>query len=46
VLYTPEAIMAELRGLRISKAGRVRRPVEHDGRPATAIDTLVRAERL
>jgi SAM-dependent methyltransferase len=45
VHYTPEAITAELRGLRISKAGRVRRPVEHDGRPAIAIDTLVRAER-
>ncbi len=46
VLYTPEAITAELRGLRIGQACRVRRPVEHDGRPATAIDTLVRAERL
>lgn len=46
VLYTPETISAELRGLRILKAGRVRRPVEHDGRPTTAIDTLVRAERL
>jgi SAM-dependent methyltransferase len=45
VLYTPEAISAELSVLRILRAGRVRRPVEHDGRPATAIDTLVRAER-
>ncbi len=44
VLYTPEGITAELRGLRIVRAGRVRRAVEHDGRPATAIDTLVRAE--
>jgi SAM-dependent methyltransferase len=45
VLYTPEGITAELRGLRIVRAGRVRRAVEHDGNPATAIDTLVRAER-
>jgi SAM-dependent methyltransferase len=45
VLYTPEAIAAELPGLRILRAGRVRRPVEQDGGPATAIDTLVRAER-
>jgi SAM-dependent methyltransferase len=45
VLYTPEGITAELRGLRIVRAGRVRRPVEHDGSQATAIDTLVRAER-
>ncbi len=45
VLYTPETIAAELRGLRVLRADRVRRPVEHDGRPATAIDTLVRAER-
>ena len=45
VLYTPEAITAGLRGLRIVRAGRVRRAVEHDGAPATAIDTLVRAER-
>jgi hypothetical protein len=45
VLYTPEGITAELRGLRIVRAGRVRRAVEHDGSPATAIDTLVRAER-
>ena len=45
VLYTPEGITAELPGLRIVRAGRVRRAVEHDGSPATAIDTLVRAER-
>jgi SAM-dependent methyltransferase len=45
VLYTPEAISAALPGLRILRAERVRRPVERDGRPATAIDTLVRAER-
>jgi SAM-dependent methyltransferase len=45
VLYTPEGISAGLRGLRIVRAGRVRRAVEHDGAPAAAIDTLVRAER-
>ncbi len=45
VLYTPEAITAALPGLRIVRAGRVRRTVERDGTQATAIDTLVRAER-
>ena len=45
VLYTPEGITAGLRGLRIVRADRVRRAVEHDGAPAIAIDTLVRAER-
>jgi SAM-dependent methyltransferase len=45
VLYTPEAISAALPGLRILRAERVRRTVERDGGPATAIDTLVRAER-
>jgi len=45
VLYTPEGITAGLGGLRIVRAGRVRRAVEHEGAPATAIDTLVRAER-
>jgi SAM-dependent methyltransferase len=45
VLYTPEGITAGLPGLRIVRAGRVRRAVEHDGAAATAIDTLVRAER-
>jgi SAM-dependent methyltransferase len=45
VLYTPEGITAGLPGLRIVRADRVRRAVEHDGAPATAIDTLVRAER-
>ena len=46
VLYTPEAITAELPGLRVLQAERVRRAVPHsdDGR-ATAIDTLVRAQR-
>jgi site-specific DNA-methyltransferase (adenine-specific) len=45
VLYTPEAIAADLPGLRILRADRVRRSVERDGGTATAIDTLVRAER-
>jgi SAM-dependent methyltransferase len=45
VLYTPEAISAALPGLRILRAERVRRTVQRDGGPATAIDTLVRAER-
>ncbi len=45
VLYTPEAITAGLPGLRIVRAERVRRTVERDGAQATAIDTLVRAER-
>ena len=44
VLYTPEAISAALGGLCILRAERVRRTVERDGGPATAIDTLVRAE--
>lgn len=41
VLYTPEEVVADLDGLRIEKAERVRRPVG-DGE---AIDTLVRARR-
>jgi SAM-dependent methyltransferase len=45
VLYTPEALTAELPGLRILRAERVHRAVEREGGPATAIDTLVRAER-
>lgn len=45
VLYTPEAITAELPGLRILRAERVRRTVQRDGETATAIDTLVRAGR-
>ncbi len=45
VLYTPEAITAELPGLRVLRAERVRRMVQRDGVTATAIDTLVRARR-
>jgi SAM-dependent methyltransferase len=45
LLYTPETITAELPGLRIVRAEQPRRTVERDGGTATAIDTLVRAER-
>jgi SAM-dependent methyltransferase len=45
VLYTPEAVTAELPGLRILRAERVRRAVDRDGGQATAVDTLVRALR-
>jgi SAM-dependent methyltransferase len=45
VLYTPEAVSAELPGLRLVRAARVHRTVERDGGPSTAIDTLVRAVR-
>jgi SAM-dependent methyltransferase len=45
VLYTPEAVRAELPRLRVVRAERAHRTVERDGRPATAIDTLVRAVR-
>ena len=43
VLVTPEAVAAELPGLEIEKAERVRRPVE--GSDREAVDTLVRASR-
>jgi hypothetical protein len=45
VLYTPEAVSAELAGLLVVQAGRVHRTVERDDGPATAVDTLVRAVR-
>ena len=45
VLYTPEAVVAELPGLRILRAERMRRAVDREDGPATAIDTLVRAVR-
>jgi len=45
VLYTPELITAGMAGLRVLRAERVRRAVQKDGAPATAIDTLVRAIR-
>jgi SAM-dependent methyltransferase len=43
VLYTPEDVVAELRGLEIEKAERVLRDVE--GEERAAIDVLVRARR-
>jgi SAM-dependent methyltransferase len=45
VLYTPESIVAELSGLRITVAERVRRPVASESGSPEAIDTLVRAVR-
>jgi len=45
VLYTPEAVSAELAGLRIVRAERVHRAVDRDDGPATAVDTMVRAVR-
>jgi SAM-dependent methyltransferase len=45
VLYTPEAIVAELDGLTVHRAERVRRPVDTAPEPGVAIDTLVRATR-
>jgi len=45
VLYTPEAVRAELPELRILRAERVRRTVTREDGPATAIDTLVHAVR-
>jgi len=45
VLYTPEAISAELPGLCVLRAERVHRTVELDGGPEIAIDTVVRAVR-
>jgi SAM-dependent methyltransferase len=45
VLYTPEAIVAELDGLTVRRAGRVRRPVDTAPEPGEAVDTLVRAIR-
>jgi SAM-dependent methyltransferase len=45
VLYTPESITAEVRGLRVLRAGRVHRTVDRDGVSGTAIDTLVLAVR-
>lgn len=43
VLMTPEAVAADLPGLVVERAERVRRPV--DGAEVDAVDTLVRASR-
>jgi SAM-dependent methyltransferase len=45
LLYSPADITAELPGLSIQRAERVRRPVDLDGEVHHAIDTLVRASR-
>jgi hypothetical protein len=45
VLYAPDAVAADLHGLRIEAARRVQRPVEVDGTTHIAVDTLVRATR-
>jgi SAM-dependent methyltransferase len=45
VLYTPDAVCAQLRGLRIVRAERVYRTVQTHAGPATAVDTVVRAVR-
>jgi hypothetical protein len=45
VLYTPEAIVAELPGLTVQRAGRVRRPVDTPEETRQAVDTLVLATR-
>ena len=44
VLFTPEDVIAELPGLAIERAERVRRPVtDEDGRPQVQVDAVVRA---
>jgi SAM-dependent methyltransferase len=45
VLFTPDDIVAEMDGLPVEKAERVRRPVEDGGVVHEAIDALVRARR-
>ncbi|MFO7548658.1 MAG: class I SAM-dependent methyltransferase [Acidimicrobiia bacterium] len=45
VLYTAEAVAAELAPLAIVRAGQVTRAVETDDGIVTAVDALVRAER-
>jgi SAM-dependent methyltransferase len=45
LLYGPADVAADLAGLEIVKAERVRRPVTGDGEVRSAIDVLVRARR-
>ncbi len=45
ILYTPEQLVADLDGLAIHRAERVRRPVQTDAGPVDAIDTVVHARR-
>lgn len=46
VLYGPEDVVADLDGLEIVKAERVRRPVQTEDGEKIAIDVLVRATRV
>jgi 2-polyprenyl-3-methyl-5-hydroxy-6-metoxy-1,4-benzoquinol methylase len=45
VLFTPDDVVAELRGLKLERAERVLRTVALDGGGAIAIDAFVRARR-
>jgi SAM-dependent methyltransferase len=45
VLFTPDDVVAEIGGLEVEKAGRVRRVVEDAAAGRAAIDALVRARR-
>ena len=45
VLYGPDDVIADVEGLDIVKAERIRRPVQTDAGERTAIDVLVRAVR-
>jgi SAM-dependent methyltransferase len=45
VLFAPDDIVAEVRGVSVEKAQRMRRAVEEDGGRHVAIDALVRARR-
>jgi SAM-dependent methyltransferase len=45
VLFTPADVVAELDGLQVERAERVRRPITVDGEGVEAIDALVRARR-
>jgi SAM-dependent methyltransferase len=46
VLFTPDDVVAELRGLKLERAERVLRTVALDGGEAVAIDAFVRARRV
>ena len=46
VLFTPDDVAAELPGLEVERAERVRRPVvDEDGQPRVQVDAVVRATR-
>jgi SAM-dependent methyltransferase len=45
ILFTPDDVTAELPGVAVERAERVRRPVAVDGGEVQAIDALVRARR-